>query len=116
MMYKQISLAEEKKFLSWRKTEDFSTPLIALKKEGKDAFWTFDTTVQYVGKQRIPNTASNPTNLQLPEFSDAYMTWNAQIAHNLNKNIRAYLGGENLTGNSTKKSDCRCTESFRKLF
>ena len=60
-------------------------PLIALKKEGKDAFWTFDTTVQYVGKQRIPNTVLIQQNLQLPEFSDAYITWNAQIAHNFNK-------------------------------
>ena len=38
MMYKQILLAEEKKFLSWRKTEGFSTPLIALKKKEKMLF------------------------------------------------------------------------------
>ncbi len=30
------------------------------------------------------------------------MTWNAQIAHNFNKNIRAYFGGENLTGTRQK--------------
>ena len=85
-------------------------------KEGKDAFWTFDTTVQYVGKQRIPNTASNPTNLQLPEFSDAYMTWNAQIAHNFNKNIRAYFGGENLTGTRQKNPIIDAQNPFGNYF
>ena len=46
-------------------------------KEGKDAFWTFDTTVQLLENRefRIPLLIQN---LQLPEFSDAYMTWNAQ--------------------------------------
>ncbi len=60
MMYKQISLAEEKKFLFMAKNRGFFNAAYSTKKEGKDAFWTFDTTVQYVGKQRIPNTASNP--------------------------------------------------------
>ena len=93
MMYKQILLAEEKRNSFHGEKQRFFNAIIALKRR-KRCFWTFDTTVQYVGKQRIPNTASNPTHLQLPEFSDAYMTWNAQIAHNFNKNIRAYFGGK----------------------
>ena len=33
----------------------------------------------------------------LPEYSDSFATLNAQISRNFNKNIRVYLGGENLT-------------------
>ena len=40
---------------------------------------------------------SNPQNLQLPEFSDSI--WRLiQVAYQFNKHIRAYFGGENLTG------------------
>lgn len=98
------------------KNRGFFNAAYSTKKEGKDAFWTFDTTVQYVGKQRIPNTASNPQNLQLPEFSDAYMTWNAQIAHNFNKNIRAYFGGENLTGTRQKNPIVDAQNPFGNYF
>ena len=98
------------------KNRGFFNAAYSTKKEGKDAFWTFDTTVQYVGKQRIPNTASNPTNLQLPEFSDSYMTWNAQIAHNFNKNIRAYFGGENLTGTRQKNPIVDAQNPFGNYF
>ena len=98
------------------KNRGFFNAAYSTKKEGKDSFWTFDTTVQYVGKQRIPNTASNPTNLQLPEFSDAYMTWNAQIAHNFNKNIRAYFGGENLTGTRQKNPIVDAQNPFGNYF
>ena len=80
------------------KNRGFFNAAYSTKKEGKDNFWTFDTTLQFVGKQKIPYTQSNPQNLQLPEFSDSYMTLNAQVAYQFNKHIRAYFGGENLTG------------------
>ena len=81
----------------WQKQRFFNAAYSTKRKE-KDNFWTFDTTLQFVGKQRIPYTQSNPQNLQLPEFSDSYMTLNAQVAYQFNKHIRAYFGGENLTG------------------
>ncbi len=65
-------------------------------KNEKEGFWSFDSTLQFVGKQRLPDTSSNPTEFQLPNYSKTFMTWNAQIARDFNKNIRAYLGGENL--------------------
>lgn len=79
------------------KNRGFFNAAYSTKKENKNSFWTFDTTLQFVGKQRIPNTKANPANLQLPEFSDSYMTLNAQISKNFSKNFRAYFGGENLT-------------------
>ena len=69
----------------------------ATNKNDRGGFWSFDTTLNWVGKQRLPNTTSNPAEFQLPVYSDSYAVLNAQISRNFNKKIRAYLGGENLT-------------------
>ncbi|MET3535433.1 TonB-dependent receptor domain-containing protein [Chryseobacterium limigenitum] len=69
----------------------------ATNKNNKGAFWSFDTTLNWVGKQRLPNTSSNPEEFQLPAYSESYAVLNAQISRNFNKKIRAYVGGENLT-------------------
>ncbi|GAA4163350.1 hypothetical protein GCM10022217_32230 [Chryseobacterium ginsenosidimutans] len=66
-------------------------------KNNNGGFWSFDTTLNWVGKQRLPNTSSNPEEFQLPTYSESYAVLNAQISRNFNKKIRAYLGGENLT-------------------
>ncbi|MCW3160492.1 TonB-dependent receptor domain-containing protein [Chryseobacterium oryctis] len=66
-------------------------------KNDKGGFWSFDTTLNWVGKQRLPNTSTNPDEFQLPTYSESYAVLNAQISRNFNKKIRAYLGGENLT-------------------
>jgi outer membrane receptor protein involved in Fe transport/copper chaperone CopZ len=66
-------------------------------KNNNDGFWSFDTTLNWVGKQRLPNTSTNPEEFQLPTYSESYAILNAQISRNFNKKIRAYLGGENLT-------------------
>lgn len=69
----------------------------ATNKNDKGGFWSFDTTLNWVGKQRLPETSSNPAEFQLPVYSESYAVLNAQISRNFNKKIRAYLGGENLT-------------------
>lgn len=69
----------------------------ATNKNKNEGFWSFDTTLNWVGKQRLPNTSSNPTEFQLPMYSESYAVLNAQISRNFNKKLRAYLGGENLT-------------------
>jgi len=66
-------------------------------KNNYGGFWSFDTTLNWVGKQRLPNTSTNPEEFQLPAYSESYAVLNAQISRNFNKKIRAYLGGENLT-------------------
>ena len=71
-------------------------------KNDKGGFWSFDTTLNAVGKQKLPNMGSNPVAYQLPEYSDSYLTWNAQIAKNINDKIRLYVGGENLTSYTQK--------------
>lgn len=61
--------------------------------------WSFDYTLNTVGQKRLPSTASNPTQYQLPEYSKSYVTMNAQITKTLgkNKNFDIYVGGENLS-------------------
>lgn len=66
-------------------------------KNNNGRFWSFDTTLNWVGKQRLPNTSTNPEEFQLPAYSESYAVLNAQVSRNFNKKIRVYLGGENLT-------------------
>ena len=76
----------------------------ATNKNTKGGFWSFDTTLNVVGKQRLPNTAGNPTEFQIPAYSESYAVMNAQISRNFNQKIRAYVGGENLTSYSQKNA------------
>lgn len=64
-----------------------------------DHLWAFDYTLNLTGQKRLPSTATNPVEYQLPEFSKAYTTMNAQITRKVGKvrPIDFYLGAENLT-------------------
>lgn len=76
----------------------------ATNKNKNEEFWSFDTTLNWVGKQRLPNTSTNPTEFQLPMYSESYAVLNAQVSRNFNKKLRAYLGGENLTSYHQKNA------------
>ena len=67
-------------------------------KTTKNAFWNFDATLQWIGRQKLPLLRSNPPEFQLAEYSDPYFTLNAQISRSFSKSIRVYIGAENLTG------------------
>ncbi|MDF2832111.1 TonB-dependent receptor domain-containing protein [Chryseobacterium indoltheticum] len=76
----------------------------ATNKNKNEGFWSFDTTLNWVGKQRLPNTSTNPAEFQLPMYSESYAVLNAQVSRNFNKKLRAYLGGENLTSYHQKNA------------
>jgi hypothetical protein len=80
------------------KNRGFFNASYATEKNAKEGFWSFDTTLQYVGNQRLPDMSTNPVEFRLPASSDPYVTLNAQIARDFSKNVRLYVGGENLTG------------------
>ncbi|NNL07808.1 MAG: TonB-dependent receptor [Croceitalea sp.] len=61
------------------------------------AQWRFDYTYNLLGEQRLPNTSTNPPNLQLGDFADGYSLMNAQITKVFSKKFEIYVGGENLT-------------------
>lgn len=70
----------------------------ATDKTEKGRFWSFDTTLNVVGKQRLPDTSFNPAEYRLPEYSSPFMTLNAQVARQLGPKARLYAGAENITG------------------
>ncbi|KQT22058.1 TonB-dependent receptor [Chryseobacterium sp. Leaf404] len=76
----------------------------ATDKNKNEGFWSFDTTLNLVGKQRLPDTSVNPAEFQIPQFSESYAILNAQISSNFNQKIRAYFGGENLTSYHQKNA------------
>ncbi|MDO5510571.1 MAG: TonB-dependent receptor [Weeksellaceae bacterium] len=68
----------------------------ATRKTAADQQWTFDTTIQWVGSQRIPDTSSNPVAFQLPDRSPDFFLVNAQVAYHPSRVLRWYAGVENL--------------------
>ena len=79
------------------KHRGFANVSYTTNKNEKGGYWSFDSTLNIVGKQRIPNTSMNPSEYQLPAYSSTFSTLNAQISKHFNEKIRVYLGGENLT-------------------
>lgn len=59
--------------------------------------WSFDYTIQRIGKQRIPGTSSNPTGYQLAAYADPYIMMNAQVSKDFGTRWSVYVGVENLT-------------------
>ncbi len=63
--------------------------------------WRFDVTGNWLGRQRLPNTNTNPEEFQLAEWSTSYNLFNAQITRVLSNKFEVYVGGENI-GNFTQ--------------
>ena len=62
----------------------------------KDANWTFDLTMQWIDKQRIPTTAKNlPENIRATE-SPSFVLFNTQVTRNFSKRFAVYMGMENI--------------------
>tara|TARA_R110002049_G_scaffold309051_3_gene516234 strand:+ start:19699 stop:21921 length:2223 start_codon:yes stop_codon:yes gene_type:complete len=59
--------------------------------------WKFDTTFNWLGKQRFPSTTGNPSAFQLPEETPTVATLNAQVTKVFSEKFEVYLGGENIT-------------------
>ena len=66
--------------------------------------WKFDYTFNWIGQQQLPNTASNPVNDRLPEFSPSYSLMNAQITKTFSSTFEIYIGGENIGNYSQQKA------------
>lgn len=58
--------------------------------------WKFDFTTNWLGKQQLPYTASNPVEDRLPEFSPSFAVMNAQITRTFSSTFEMYIGGENI--------------------
>ncbi|MBT1695745.1 TonB-dependent receptor [Fulvivirgaceae bacterium PWU4] len=58
--------------------------------------WKFDYTLQWLGKQRIPDTAPNPEAYRLSAYSPGYVLMNAQVTKDLKERWSVYAGVENI--------------------
>lgn len=58
--------------------------------------WKFDYTLNWLGKQQLPTTASNASVDRLPEFSPSFAVMNAQITRTFSSTFEMYVGGENI--------------------
>lgn len=85
-------------------------------KSGKGKQWSLDTTIQWIGKQRLPDTSSLPSEFQSPEKSDPYFVVNAQISRQLSPKFRAYAGAENIFSYTQKQAIVDAENPFGNYF
>ncbi len=62
--------------------------------------WAFNTYVQIVGPQRLPDNSYLPHELthDFPPITPTFALWNAQVTRKFGNNIELYAGCENITG------------------
>lgn len=58
--------------------------------------WKFDFTYNWMGKQRLPYTGSNPEQYQMGDYSPSFSLMNAQVTRTFSSVFEAYIGAENL--------------------
>ena len=66
--------------------------------------WKFDFTYNWMGEQKLPETASNPVEDRLPEYSPSYSLMNAQITRTFSSTFEVYVGGENIGNYKQEKA------------
>ncbi|MBL7780572.1 MAG: TonB-dependent receptor [Saprospiraceae bacterium] len=72
-------------------TLDYTTP---------DKKWMFNTRLQIVGPQRLPDNSQVPHEFVhgFPAITPTFGIWNAQVTRRIGKKLELYVGGENLNG------------------
>ena len=58
--------------------------------------WKFDFTYNWLGEQRLPTTASNPTAYRLKEYAPSFAVMNMQVTRTFSSVFEMYVGGENI--------------------
>lgn len=79
--------------------------------------WKFDYTINWIGKKRLPSTASNPAAYQMEEYSPSYFLMNAQVNKLLfNNKLDIYIGVENLLDFRQEKSIISASDPIGQYF
>ena len=68
------------------------------------------------GKQRLPDTSSNPVVYQLPGYSNAYESLHTQVTKVFSEKFEVYLGAENLTNIRQKNPILASDDPFGSYF
>ena len=58
--------------------------------------WKFDFTYNWLGEQRLPTTASNPSAYRLEEYAPSFAVMNMQVTRTFSSVFEMYVGGENI--------------------
>ena len=66
--------------------------------------WKFDFTYNWMGKQRLPYTGSNPEEYQMGDYSPSFSLMNAQVTRTFSSVFEAYVGAENIGNYQQKKA------------
>lgn len=85
-----------------------------IKEKGKQ--WKFDFTYNWMGKQRLPNTSSNPEPYRLKEYSNPFSVMNAQITRTFSGVFEVYVGGENIGNYKQKNAILGANDPFGPYF
>jgi len=84
--------------------------------DDKGKQWKFDFTYNWMGEQKLPETASNPEGDRLPEYSPSYSLLNAQITRIFSSTFEVYLGGENIGNYKQEKAILGSENPFGSTF
>jgi hypothetical protein len=74
--------------------------LVSLDYTTPDKKWMFNTRVQIIGPQRLPDNSQVPHEYvhDFPSVTPTFGIWNAQVTRRIGKKLEVYVGGENLNG------------------
>lgn len=78
--------------------------------------WKFDYTLNWLGKQKLPNTASNPEIDRLPEYSPSFSVMNTQVTRVFSSVFEVYIGGENIGNYKQEKAILGSDNPFGTIF
>ena len=85
-----------------------------IKEKGKQ--WKFDYTLNWLGPQQLPNTATNSASEQLPNLSPSFTVMNAQITRTFSSVFEVYIGGENIGNYRQEKAVLGASNPFGSTF
>lgn len=78
--------------------------------------WKFDVTYNWMGKQRLPNTDSNPVEYQMGRYSPSFSLVNAQVTRSFSSVFEMYAGAENIGNYQQKKAILGANDPFGRYF
>ncbi|WP_159800146.1 TonB-dependent receptor [Flavobacterium sp. MK4S-17] len=78
--------------------------------------WKFDFTYNWMGKQRLPYTGSNPAEERFDNYSPSFSLMNAQVTHSFSSVFEVYIGGENIGNYQQKKAILGSNDPFGPYF
>ena len=74
--------------------------------------WCMDATVNWYGRQQLPNTSTNIEADRLPEFSPSFSTLNMQVTLQQSRTFEMYVGGENIGNYRQRKAILGASNPF----